>query len=177
MEAQTRKLFKVCVMRHIPIFTFINKMDRDANDTFDLLDEIERCALFIFAWILKTNAEKSSENGLISPTSAVLGSGEVVIFKKCCKNVSTPKFVNAEPKNTGESSPFAKRKMRLSQPQQMMAQERKIIEEAYAGDIIGVVDPFLQTNIHFIFIFQTIFQHVKLQNAHHAQINNCMKRK
>ncbi len=28
-------------MRHIPIFTFINKMDRDANDTFELLDEIE----------------------------------------------------------------------------------------------------------------------------------------
>ncbi len=42
VEAQTRKLFKVCVMRKIPIFTFINKMDRDANDTFDLLDEIER---------------------------------------------------------------------------------------------------------------------------------------
>ena len=33
VEAQTRKLFKVCVMRHIPIFTFINKMDRDASST------------------------------------------------------------------------------------------------------------------------------------------------
>ena len=42
VEAQTRKLFKVCVMRKIPIFTFINKMDRDANDTFELLDEIEK---------------------------------------------------------------------------------------------------------------------------------------
>ncbi|MDE5867183.1 MAG: GTP-binding protein, partial [Lachnospiraceae bacterium] len=42
VEAQTRKLFKVCVMRSIPIFTFINKMDRDANDTFELLDEIEK---------------------------------------------------------------------------------------------------------------------------------------
>ena len=42
VEAQTRKLFKVCVMRHIPIFTFINKMDRDANDTFELLDDIEK---------------------------------------------------------------------------------------------------------------------------------------
>ncbi len=42
VEAQTRKLFKVCVMRHIPIFTFINKMDRDAMDTFDLLDDIEK---------------------------------------------------------------------------------------------------------------------------------------
>ena len=42
VEAQTRKLFKVCVMRKIPIFTFINKMDRDANDTFELLDDIEK---------------------------------------------------------------------------------------------------------------------------------------
>ena len=42
VEPQTRKLFKVCVMRHIPIFTFINKMDREARDTFDLLDEIEK---------------------------------------------------------------------------------------------------------------------------------------
>ena len=33
------------------------------------------------------------------------------------------------------------RKIRLSQPQQMMAQDRKIVEEAYAGDIIGVFDP------------------------------------
>ncbi|MGN0300588.1 MAG: GTP-binding protein, partial [Lachnospiraceae bacterium] len=42
VEAQTRKLFKVCGMRGIPIFTFINKLDRDANDTFELLDEIEK---------------------------------------------------------------------------------------------------------------------------------------
>ncbi len=41
VEEQTRKLFKVCTMRHIPIFTFINKMDRDALDTFELLDDIE----------------------------------------------------------------------------------------------------------------------------------------
>lgn len=41
VENQTRKLFKVCVMRNIPIFTFINKMDREARDPFDLLDEIE----------------------------------------------------------------------------------------------------------------------------------------
>ncbi len=41
VEPQTRKLFKVCARRHIPIFTFINKMDRDARDSFDLIDEIE----------------------------------------------------------------------------------------------------------------------------------------
>ena len=42
IEPQTRKLFKVCAMRDIPIFTFINKMDREAKDPFDLLDELER---------------------------------------------------------------------------------------------------------------------------------------
>ena len=41
VEKQTRKLFKVCTLRHIPIFTFINKMDRDARDPFDLMEEIE----------------------------------------------------------------------------------------------------------------------------------------
>ena len=41
VEPQTRKLFKVCAMRHIPIFTFINKMDREARDPFELLDELE----------------------------------------------------------------------------------------------------------------------------------------
>ena len=41
VEAQTRKLFKVCTMRHIPIFTFINKMDREARDPYELLEEIE----------------------------------------------------------------------------------------------------------------------------------------
>ena len=42
VEPQTRKLFKVCAMRHIPIFTFVNKMDRETKDPFDLLDEVER---------------------------------------------------------------------------------------------------------------------------------------
>ena len=41
VEAQTRKLFKVCTLRHIPIFTFINKMDRDARDPFELCEQIE----------------------------------------------------------------------------------------------------------------------------------------
>ena len=41
VERQTRKLFKVCTLRHIPIFTFINKMDRAARDPFDLMEEIE----------------------------------------------------------------------------------------------------------------------------------------
>ena len=42
VEVQTRKLFTVCRRRGIPIFTFVNKMDRPAKDPFDLLDEIEK---------------------------------------------------------------------------------------------------------------------------------------
>ncbi len=41
LEPQTRKLFEVCRMRHIPIFTFINKMDRPGQEPLELLDEIE----------------------------------------------------------------------------------------------------------------------------------------
>jgi len=42
VEPQTIKLFEVCRLRHIPIVTFVNKMDRDGRDPLDLLDEIER---------------------------------------------------------------------------------------------------------------------------------------
>lgn len=41
VEAQTKKLFQVCRKRGIPIFTFINKMDREGRDPFELLEEIE----------------------------------------------------------------------------------------------------------------------------------------
>ena len=42
IEARTRKLFEVCRLRDIPIVTFINKLDRETRDPFDLLDEIEK---------------------------------------------------------------------------------------------------------------------------------------
>jgi peptide chain release factor 3 len=42
LEPQTRKLFEVCRLRHLPLFTFINKLDRPSKDPFDLLDEIEK---------------------------------------------------------------------------------------------------------------------------------------
>ncbi|WP_199620632.1 peptide chain release factor 3 [Paenibacillus alkalitolerans] len=41
VEAQTKKLFQVCRMRGIPIFTFINKLDREGRDPFELLEELE----------------------------------------------------------------------------------------------------------------------------------------
>ncbi|MEM7481063.1 MAG: peptide chain release factor 3 [Acidobacteriota bacterium] len=42
IEAQTRKLFEVCRLRDMPILTFVNKLDREGRDPFDLLDEIEQ---------------------------------------------------------------------------------------------------------------------------------------
>ena len=42
IEAQTLNLFEVCRVRDVPVITFVNKMDRDARDPFDLLDEIEQ---------------------------------------------------------------------------------------------------------------------------------------
>ena len=41
VEAQTKKLFKVCSMREIPVFTFMNKLDREANDPLELMEELE----------------------------------------------------------------------------------------------------------------------------------------
>ena len=42
IEEQTRKLFEVCRLRDVPIITFVNKLDRESRDPFDLLDEIEQ---------------------------------------------------------------------------------------------------------------------------------------
>ena len=252
VEAQTRKLFKVCAMRHIPIFTFINKMDRDANDTFDLLDDIEKelgiptCPINWpigsgkkFRGVYDRNTEKvltfsdtmkgtkegieeeigideahlddvvdaeqkeqlleeielldgaSAEfdqdlvnEGKLSPVffgSALTNFGVETFLKHFLKMTSSPLPRKAD---IGEIDPMkedfsafvfkiqanmnknhrdrvafmricsgkfeaskevyhvqGEKKMRLSQPQQMMAQDRKIVEEAYAGDIIGVFDP------------------------------------
>ncbi len=41
VEAQTRKLMEVCRMRKTPVIVFMNKLDREGRDTFDLLDEVE----------------------------------------------------------------------------------------------------------------------------------------
>ena len=253
VEAQTRKLFKVCVMRHIPIFTFINKMDRDANDTFDLLDEIEKelgiatCPInwpigsgknfkgvydrntreiMTFSDTLKGTKEGTEKHisvddpaliaeigqdaydklmeeiELLDGASAefdqeLVTKGELspVFFGSALTNFGVETFLQHFLKMTysplprkadiGEVDPFGEdfsafvfkiqanmnkahrdriafmricsgkftagmevthvqggnKKIKLSQPQQMMAQSREIIDEAYAGDIIGVFDP------------------------------------
>ena len=253
VEAQTRKLFKVCVMRKIPIFTFINKMDRDANDTFDLLDEIEKelgIATCPVNWpigsgknfkgvydrnkkcvILYSDTEKGTKEGQaleipvgdeeklvsyigeeakaklfeeielldgasaefdqesvdageLSPVffgSALTNFGVEIFLKYFLSMTSSPlprkadigvidpmehefsAFVFKIQANMNKahrdriafmricSGKFdagmevyhvqGGKNMRLSQPQQMMASDRHIVDEAYAGDIIGVFDP------------------------------------
>ena len=252
VEAQTRKLFKVCVMRHIPIFTFINKMDRDANDTFDLLDEIEKelgIATCPINWpigsgkkfrgvydrntekiLTFSDTQKGTKEGVIEeiPLSdsradeimdpeqkaqlldeielldgasadfdqELVSKGKLtpVFFGSALTNFGVETFLEHFLKMTtsplprvsdiGEIDPMdddfsafvfkiqanmnkahrdriafmricsgkfdagmevfhvqGGKKMRLSQPQQMMASDRHIVDEAYAGDIIGVFDP------------------------------------
>ena len=253
VEAQTRKLFKVCAMRHIPIFTFINKMDRDAKDTFDLLDDIEKelgiptCAVNwpigsgkgfkgvydrakkeveLFSdtkkgttvgevkkvainnpeidWLIGTEAKINLEEEieLIDGASAefdqeLVDKGELspVFFGSALTNFGVQTFLEhflqmttsplprmsdqgpIDPMTEKDFSAFVfkiqanmnkahrdriafmricsgefeagmsvwhvqgQKEVRLSQPQQMMASERKMIEKAYGGDIIGVFDP------------------------------------
>jgi len=253
VEAQTRKLFKVCGMRGIPIFTFINKLDRDANDTFDLLDDIEKelgIATCPVNWpigsgkefqgvydresksvISYSDTEKGTKEGkatvvpveqesvlreLIGDQAAdkLLGEIELLdgasaefdleavragkltpvcfgsaltnfgveIFLKHFLNMATTPLprkadIGMIDPAKNEFSAFVfkiqanmnkahrdriafmricsgkfdasmevrhvqgNKVLRLSQPQQIMADERKILSEAYAGDIIGVFDP------------------------------------
>lgn len=252
VEAQTIKLFKVCVMRHIPIFTFINKMDREARDPFELMDEIETvlgirtCPVnwpigcgHEFKGVYDRNKKtittfQAAMNGqkAVDATEVLLGDPQVdwligedyhhqlmedielldgasdeldmdrvgkgdlspVFFGSALTNFGVETFLQHFLQMTttplprladkGVIDPFEEefsafvfkiqanmnkahrdriafmrivsgkfsagmevnhvqggRKLRLSQPQQMMAQDRKIVEEAYAGDIIGVFDP------------------------------------
>ena len=193
VEAQTRKLFKVCVMRHIPIFTFINKMDRDANDTFELLDDIENelgiatypvnwpigsgkefkgvydrhtRKVMTFADTLKGTKEGSEKiididdpalideigeekKSILDDEIELLDGASAFVFKiqaNMNKNhrdrIAFMRICSG--KFTAGMEVFhvqGNKQIKLSQPQQMMADERKMVEEAYAGDIIGIFDP------------------------------------
>lgn len=253
VEAQTRKLFKVCVMRHIPIFTFINKLDREAKDTFELLDDIEKelgIATCPINWPIGSGKEfkgvydrAKREVELFSDTKKGTAMGEVktvpidapeteeligsdakdiladeielldgaaaefdqelvdkgqlspVFFGSALTNFGVETFLKHFLKMTtsplprrsdhGEIDPMTEKDfsafvfkiqanmnkahrdriafmricsgefeagmsvyhvqggkdVRLSQPQQMMASERKMIDKAYGGDIIGIFDP------------------------------------
>ena len=81
IESQTRKLFEVCRLRDIPIITFINKMDREARDSFELIDEISdqlqlECAPMV--WPAGMGLNFKGVLDLYSDDFVVFGSGERV---------------------------------------------------------------------------------------------------
>src|SRR6201984_3662051 len=60
VEEQTKKLMSVCRMRNTPVIVFVNKMDREGKDTFDLLDEIEKelnISLCPLSWPINSGKE------------------------------------------------------------------------------------------------------------------------
>ncbi len=94
IEARTRKLFEVCRLRDIPIVTFINKMDRETRDPFDLLDEIEKVLAldtapmtwpigrgrsFAGTYDLKANAIRKLDAAVGAPLLPVAGPRDPVI--------------------------------------------------------------------------------------------------
>ena len=195
VEAQTRKLFKVCAMRGVPIFTFINKMDREARDPYELLEDIENelgIGTYAVNWPIgsgkrfkgvydRMDDEVIAFEGAVFFGSALTNFGVEPFLKKFLQMTPPP---TARTADIGVIDPFdphfsafvfkiqanmnkahrdrvafmricsgkfergqdvlhvqSGKKMVLAAPQQLMAQDRSIVDEAYAGDIIGIFDP------------------------------------
>ena len=88
IESQTRKLFEVCRLRDIPIMTFINKMDREARDPFELMDEISDqlqldCAPMV--WPVGMGLNFKGVFDLLTDEFAVFGKNERVSREACRK--------------------------------------------------------------------------------------------
>jgi peptide chain release factor 3 len=84
IEEQTRKLFEVCRLRDVPIITFVNKLDREGRDPFDLLDEIEQgLALDVTpaSWPIGWVGSVSASNG--SPRLGRVDAGATLIVTSC----------------------------------------------------------------------------------------------
>lgn len=97
IEKQTRKLFEVCRLRNLPIFTFINKMDREARDPFDLLDEIEQTlALDVTpaSWPIGMGRDFLGCYDLINDRLVLIGKskGEIPDEGEVCEGLDDPKL-------------------------------------------------------------------------------------
>jgi peptide chain release factor 3 len=69
IEEHTRKLFEVCRLHDVPIITFVQKLDREGHDPFDLLDEIEQSLAFDMAtasWPVRTGAMRQRARSRVS---------------------------------------------------------------------------------------------------------------
>lgn len=97
IEKQTRKLFEVCRLRNLPIITFINKMDREARDPFDLLDEIEQTlALDVTpaSWPIGMGRDFLGCYDLINDRLVLIGKskGEMPDEGEVCEGLDDPKL-------------------------------------------------------------------------------------
>ncbi len=108
LEPQTRKLFEVCRMRHIPIFTFINKMDRPGQEPLALLDEIES-ELELLPWAVNWPIGSGEQfRGVIDRRSK-----EVVLFSRA---------------ERGKQS--SERRLKLDDPKLQTLVEDELLEKA-----------------------------------------------
>ncbi|MBT3238332.1 MAG: peptide chain release factor 3 [Rhodospirillaceae bacterium] len=98
IETQTRKLFEVCRLRDMPITTFINKLDRESRDPFDLLDEIEQTlALDVTpaSWPIGTGRDFLGCYDLFADRLVLIGKGsrdELPGEGVVCKGLDDPKL-------------------------------------------------------------------------------------
>ncbi|SBW11586.1 peptide chain release factor RF-3 [uncultured Alphaproteobacteria bacterium] len=98
IEERTRKLFEVCRLRNVPIVTFINKMDREARESFDILDEIEQAlALDVTpaTWPIGMGRDFLGCYDLMKDRLALLhrkGRGELPEDGEVCRGLDDPKL-------------------------------------------------------------------------------------
>ncbi|WP_308909747.1 peptide chain release factor 3 [Pseudokordiimonas caeni] len=102
IETQTRKLFEVCRLRDMPIATFINKMDREARDPFDLIDEVEqKLALDVTpaSWPIGMGRDFLGCYDLLNDQLVLFdrGKGDVLTESIQCSGLDDPKLAELLP--------------------------------------------------------------------------------
>ena len=102
IEAQTLKLFEVCRLRDVPIITFVNKLDREGRDPFDLLDEVERqLALDVVpaSWPIGMGRDFLGTYDLLADALLLFdrGEGERITEPVRCAGLDDPKLATLLP--------------------------------------------------------------------------------
>jgi len=97
IETQTRKLFEVCRLRDMPITTFINKLDRETKDPFELLDEVEQTLALDVApasWPIGMGRDFKGCYDLIHDQLILFdrGKGDSITESIKCKGLDDPKL-------------------------------------------------------------------------------------
>src|SRR5690242_15755004 len=102
IEAQTLKLFEVCRLRDVPIVTFVNKLDREGRDPFELMDEVEKqLALDVTpaSWPIGMGRDFLGTYDLFSDTLLLFarGGGERVVDAVRCTGLDDPQLAELLP--------------------------------------------------------------------------------